>query len=89
MEVAKIPPEGGQPPTGQAGIRDLHGGTRPSTAWSPSGSGTRASVEPEEYNKFYQDKFYDYEDPQRVITVSAEGAVTYKALLFIPGAHAL
>ena len=24
--------------------------------------------------------------PQRVITVSAEGAVTYKALLFIPGA---
>ncbi len=40
----------------------------------------------EEYNKFYQEKFHDYADPQRVITVSAEGAVTYKALLFIPGA---
>ena len=46
----------------------------------------KSSVKPEEYNKFYRDKFHDYADPQRVITVSAEGAVTYKALLFIPGA---
>ena len=46
----------------------------------------KSSVKPEEYNKFYRDKFHDYTDPQRVIAVSAEGAVTYKALLFIPGA---
>ena len=46
----------------------------------------KANVKPEEYNKFYRDKFHDYTDPQRVITVSAEGSVTYKALLFIPGA---
>ncbi len=46
----------------------------------------KSSVKPEEYNKFYRDKFHDYADPQRVIVVSAEGAVTYKALLFIPGA---
>ena len=46
----------------------------------------KANVKPEEYNKFYLDKFHDYTDPQKVITVSAEGAVTYKALLFIPGA---
>ena len=46
----------------------------------------KANVKPEEYNKFYRDKFHDYTDPQKVITVSAEGAVTYKALLFIPGA---
>ena len=46
----------------------------------------KSSVKPEEYNKFYWDKFHDYTDPQRVIAVSAEGAVTYKALLFIPGA---
>ena len=46
----------------------------------------KSSVKPEEYNKFYRDKFHDYTDPQRVIVVSAEGAVTYKALLFIPGA---
>lgn len=43
-------------------------------------------VTDEEYNKFYRDKFADYSDPQRVIAVSAEGMVTYKALLFIPGA---
>ncbi|WP_091132951.1 molecular chaperone HtpG [Oscillibacter sp. PC13] len=46
----------------------------------------KSSVKPEEYNKFYRDKFHDYADPQRVIAVAAEGAVTYKALLFIPGA---
>ena len=46
----------------------------------------KSSVKPEEYNKFYRDKFHDYADPQKVIAVSAEGAVTYKALLFIPGA---
>ena len=46
----------------------------------------KANVKPEELNKFYRDKFRDYTDPQHSIFVSAEGAVTYKALLFIPGA---
>ena len=46
----------------------------------------KSEVTAEEYNKFYRDKFRDYTDPQKVITVSVEGAVTYKALLFIPGA---
>lgn len=46
----------------------------------------KSSVKKDEYDKFYRDKFSDYTDPQRVITVSAEGAVTYKALLFVPGA---
>ena len=41
----------------------------------------KSSVKPEEYNKFYRDKFHDYADPQKVIAVSAEGAVTYKELL--------
>lgn len=44
----------------------------------------KSSVKQEEYEKFYRDKFNDYADPQRVIAVSAEGAVTYKALLFVP-----
>lgn len=46
----------------------------------------KSEVDTEEYHKFYRDKFRDYTDPQRVISVSVEGAVTYKALLFIPGA---
>ena len=38
----------------------------------------------EEYNSFYKDNFYDYEDPLRCIHVNVEGAVSYKALLYIP-----
>lgn len=44
----------------------------------------KSKVTKEEYDKFYRDKFNDYAEPQRVIAVSAEGAVTYKALLFVP-----
>ena len=47
---------------------------------------SKSEVTEEELNKFYRDKFHDYTDPQRTISVSVEGAVTYKALLFIPGA---
>ncbi len=46
----------------------------------------RNEVTAEEYSKFYRDKFHDYADPQRCIPVDAEGTVTYKALLFVPGA---
>ena len=46
---------------------------------------SKSEVTEEDYNKFYRDKFRDYADPLRVITVSVEGTVTYKALLFIPG----
>ena len=46
----------------------------------------KSEVTQDEYFKFYRDKFHDYADPQRVIPVSVEGSVTYKALLFVPGA---
>ncbi len=45
----------------------------------------KSEVTKEEYDKFYQEKFNDYTAPQSVITVSAEGQVSYKALLYIPG----
>ena len=41
-------------------------------------------VTKEEYDEFYQQRFSDPNPPLSVITVSAEGAVTYKAMLFIP-----
>ena len=44
----------------------------------------KADVTREEYDKFYQECFGDPAAPLSVITVSAEGAVTYKALLYIP-----
>lgn len=44
----------------------------------------RSEVSDEEYEKFYQELAHEYDKPQRVITASVEGAVTYKALLFVP-----
>lgn len=44
----------------------------------------KSDVQREEYDKFYQERFGDMAPPQSVVTVSAEGAVTYQALLFIP-----
>ena len=44
----------------------------------------RSKVKPEEYNAFYKEKFGDWQDPLAVIHTSAEGAVTYKAMLYIP-----
>ncbi len=38
----------------------------------------------EEYNNFYQSKFYDYENPIKVIHTSVEGMTSYKAILFLP-----
>ena len=44
----------------------------------------RSEITPEEYSQFYKEKFYDFEDPARVIHSNTEGAATYNALLFIP-----
>ena len=41
-------------------------------------------VTAEEYNNFYKEKFYDWQDPLKVIYTAAEGTATYNALLFIP-----
>ena len=45
----------------------------------------KKEVTDEEYESFYQDKFYDYTKPLRTIHQSAEGSVSFKALLYIPG----
>ncbi len=41
-------------------------------------------IKKDEYNEFYKNMFYDDEEPLAIIHTSAEGAVEYKALLFIP-----
>ena len=44
----------------------------------------KSEVTDEDYNHFYQEKFFDYAPPARIIHSSTEGASTYNALLFIP-----
>ena len=44
----------------------------------------KSEVTDEEYNNFYREKFYDFEDPAKIIHVKTEGSATYSALLFIP-----
>lgn len=45
---------------------------------------TKAELKENEYENFYKDEFYDAQNPLKCIYTSAEGAVDYKALLFIP-----
>ena len=44
----------------------------------------KKDVTAEEQNQFYKEKFGDWQDPLSCVQVSAEGAVNYKALLYIP-----
>lgn len=44
----------------------------------------KSELSESDYNNFYTDRFSDYEAPLRTIHTSAEGAVSYNALLFIP-----
>jgi len=46
----------------------------------------KKDVSDEECAEFYKEKFFDQTDPVSVLRVSAEGLVSYKAMLFIPGA---
>ena len=45
----------------------------------------KKDVTEEEYETFYREKFYDYTKPLRTIHSSAEGSVSFKALLYVPG----
>ena len=45
----------------------------------------KKDVTEEEYEQFYRERFFDYHKPARVIHTTAEGSVSFKALLYIPG----
>ena len=44
----------------------------------------KSELSDEDYNNFYQSKFFDYEAPIKTIHSKTEGQVSYDALLFIP-----
>ena len=45
----------------------------------------KKDVTEEEYETFYREKFFDYNKPLRTIHINAEGMVSFKALLYVPG----
>ena len=44
----------------------------------------KKDITKEEYTRYYQEKFYDFNEPARVIHNNAEGMVSYTAMMFIP-----
>ena len=44
----------------------------------------KADIKEEEYNNFYNEKFYDFQKPLKVIHTSIEGGISYNAILYIP-----
>ena len=44
----------------------------------------KKDVTQEEYDTFYREKFFDYTPPLRTVYSNVEGAVSFKALLYIP-----
>lgn len=45
---------------------------------------SKSEVTDEEVNAFYKEKFFDWQDPAKVIRMRTEGSATFDALLFIP-----
>ena len=46
-----------------------------------------SEVEQKDYDEFYMSTFHDFRAPARTFSFQAEGALSYDALLFIPGAQ--
>ena len=44
----------------------------------------KKDVTEEEYESFYREKFFDYHKPLKTLHISAEGTVSFKALLYVP-----
>lgn len=45
---------------------------------------TKAEATDEDCAEYYKEKYYDHEDPLKVIRVNADGSIIFKAMLFIP-----
>ncbi len=45
---------------------------------------SKSEVTEEEYEQFYQDKFFDFEQPLKTVHANVEGTVSYHTLLFFP-----
>lgn len=45
---------------------------------------SKSEIDDEAYNNFYKEKFFDFQDPIKTIHTSADGIISYTALMYIP-----
>lgn len=79
MDVKKSKPK-----EGEEGEYETYIETETLNSMIPIWRKSSSQLTDEDYNNFYKDKFYDFEDPLKIIHSSVEGAATYNMLLFIP-----
>ena len=77
--------ENGQPVMKQSTVTER----RTLNSMVPIWQRAKSEVTDEDCVAFYKEKFHDTEDPAAVIRVNAEGQVSYKAMLFVPGRRPL
>ncbi len=79
MQVTKYKPSEGDE-TKQESYKEVETLNSQIPLWKKA----KKDITKEEYNGFYKDNFLDVQEPLRVIHFSMEGAVDFKALLYIP-----
>ena len=73
--------EGGKPKTKYVPVSSEETVNSMIPIWQRS----KSDVTDEDCIQFYKDHFHDQEDPLAVIRIDAEGTVSFKAMLFVPG----
>lgn len=58
--------------------------TRTVNSMIPLWRKNKSEISEEEYERFYSEKFYDFEKPAKIIHTKTEGQATFDALMFIP-----
>ncbi len=84
MEVSHTHVKEGTGVDGKDPEYETHTEVETLNSMTPIWKKSKSEVTDEEVNAFYKEKFYDWQDPLKVIRTSTEGAATYTALLFIP-----
>ena len=83
MEVTKFVPNGEKDENGNEDTKEVIE-KEVLNAMTPIWKKSKSEVKKEEYDEFYKATFFDGDAPIKTIPMSIEGAVDFKALLFIP-----
>jgi len=65
-------------------VTETHIETKTLNSMVPIWKRSKSDLKDEDYHTFYQSKFNDFENPQKVIHTNLEGSISFDALLFIP-----